>query len=265
MKEDSKYRLYGIVGTLLFHTLIIIILLLITFNRPPKPADDGGGILVQLGTVDEASGIFEPVKAEENIPEEASPEITEPDNETITQDVEETVNINTPKEEKKKTPEKKQNTKKNTEQPTKEPVRDTRLDKMASLFSNNSNNTGSRGTAEKGTGIQGSPTGNSNTGALTGVGGYGAYNLGGRGITGTLPRPGYDNSNDEGTIVISIVVNPAGKVISASVTPKGSTGDAASNPTLRERALNAAKKATFESVSRTGNQTGTIIYHFKQN
>ena len=63
--------MYGIVGTLLFHTLIIIILLLITFNRPPKPADDGGGILVQLGTVDEASGIFEPVKAEENIPEEA--------------------------------------------------------------------------------------------------------------------------------------------------------------------------------------------------
>lgn len=57
--------------------------------------------------------------------------------------------------------------------------------------------------------------GNSSTGAKTGVGGYGTFNLGGRSIgEGGLPRPAY-NVQEEGRVVVSITVNPAGQVIAS--------------------------------------------------
>ena len=50
------------------------------------------------------------------------------------------------------------------------------------------------------------------TGAKSGVGGYGTFNLGGRSIgEGGLPRPVY-NVQEEGRVVVSITVNPAGHV-----------------------------------------------------
>ena len=97
------------------------------------------------------------------------------------------------------------------------------------------------------------------------MGGYGGYNLGGRGLVGSLPYPEYDNSNDAGIIAISITVDPQGKVISAIATVNGSKGTAFSNPKLRASAEAAARKSRFERSTGSSNQIGVIIYIFKQN
>ena len=116
---------------------------------------------------------------------------------------------------------------------------------------------GSKGSTE-GTGVQGSPTGNSSTGATAGTGGYGTFNLGGRSIgEGGLPRPVY-NVQDEGKVVVTITVNPAGQVIGTSINRQTNTV----NPALRKAAEDAAKKARFNTVSGLNNQTGTITYYF---
>jgi TonB family protein len=107
-------------------------------------------------------------------------------------------------------------------------------------------------------GIQGSPTGNAPSGATSGTGGYGSFNLGGRSLgEGGLPRPVY-NVQDEGRVVVTITVNPAGHVIATSINRQTNTV----NPALRKAAEDAAKKARFNAVSGLNNQTGTITYYF---
>ena len=260
MKESSKNRLFGICGTVIFHVTLILILFLVTFSQPSIP-DDGEGILVQVGLVSESQGTLDS-SSDIQSQEKNSPEETIDDNEIISQETEETIQI-TPPEEKKKDSEKKE-IKKEEQKPV-QPKEDNRIkNQVANAFSKgkgSSNN--NHGSSSSGSGIQGSVNGNSSSGATSGSPGYGNYDLGGRGILGSLPRPGYDNSNDEGTIVVSITVNAAGKVIAASIT-KGSIGSAASNSTLLQQAINAAKKAVFTKSNNTGNQSGTITYYFKQ-
>ena len=90
---------------------------------------------------------------------------------------------------------------------------------------------GSKGDTE-GEGIQGSPTGNAPSGATSGTGGYGSFNLGGRSLgEGGLPRPVY-NVQDEGRVVVTITVNPAGHVIATSINRQTNTV----NPALRKAA-----------------------------
>jgi TonB family protein len=116
---------------------------------------------------------------------------------------------------------------------------------------------GDQGTGT-GTGVEGSPTGNATTGATTGTGGYGDFDLGGRSIgEGGLPRPVY-NVQEEGRVVVSITVNPAGAVIATGINRLTNTV----NPTLRKAAEEAAKKARFNAVDGVNNQTGTITYYF---
>lgn len=118
---------------------------------------------------------------------------------------------------------------------------------------------GNKGTGTTGTGLEGSPTGNSSEGKSTGVGGYGTFDLNGRSLgSGGLPRPVY-NVQDEGRVVVTITVNPAGQVISTSINKRTNTV----NASLRKAAEEAARKARFNSVDEVNNQTGTITYYFK--
>ena len=118
---------------------------------------------------------------------------------------------------------------------------------------------GSKGNADSGNGIQGSPTGNAAEGQTTGVGGYGTFDLNGRSLgPGGLPRPVY-NVQEEGRVVVTITVNPAGQVIQTSINKRTNTVNAA----LRKAAEDAARKARFNAVGGVNNQTGTITYYFK--
>lgn len=130
---------------------------------------------------------------------------------------------------------------------------------VAGLFGNGSG-TGSRGNTQ-GTGTQGSPAGNSNTGKVSGVGGIGTYDLGGRGLgAGGLKLPSY-HVDDYGTVVVDIIVDPKGNVIEASI----GKGTNTTNSSLRNESLRAAKQTKFAVVNTTNNQKGTITYKFNLN
>ncbi len=73
-----------------------------------------------------------------------------------------------------------------------------------------------------------------------------------------VPMPVY-NVQDEGRVVVTITVNPAGQVISTSINKRTNTV----NASLRKAAEEAARKARFNQVDGVNNQTGTITYYFK--
>lgn len=125
---------------------------------------------------------------------------------------------------------------------------------VTGAFGNNS------GTGDKNNGIQGSVNGNSANGASRGNAGYGKYDLGGRGISGSLPRPSF-NVNQSGTVVVKITVNAAGNVISAEPT----SGTTTASQELRKAATEAALRAKFKTAESAGNVTGTITYFFDSN
>lgn len=115
-----------------------------------------------------------------------------------------------------------------------------------------------KGESTEGKGNEGSPLGNSSEGVVSGTGGYGTYDLGGRSLAGALPRPSY-NAQEEGRVVVTITVSPDGEVVQASINHRTNTASHA----LRAAALNAARKAVFNKVTTLNNQTGTITYYFK--
>lgn len=142
---------------------------------------------------------------------------------------------------------------------TYEPERKKEIDKRA-LFSSAANkakkDTLAAQTSDKisETLKEGHASGNTKSGATEGMP---SAQLEGRQILGSLPLPSY-TENDRGTVVIRIVVDAAGNVTSAEVSPKGTT---TSNSVLRESARRAALKAKFSTGSSVA-QEGTITYIF---
>lgn len=275
IKRKSEY--IGALGALLVHVAVIALLILVSF-AVPRPDEEAGGIPVMMGDVDMAQGNFDPstmvdvdVLPEETPEAQPQPEV-ESEQEMITQTEEETVAIKPKTEPKKEKPkevkkpektaaEKAAEAKKLAEEKAereRKAAAEAARKRVAGAFGKGSQMGGSKGTAASGEGVEGSKDGNSSTGAKSGVGGYGDFNLGGRSLgAGGLPRPVY-NVQEEGRVVVSITVNPAGQVIATSINRLTNTV----SPALRRAAEDAAKKARFNSVDGVNNQTGTIIYYF---
>lgn len=272
MKRPEKEQLYGALGTIVFHVIVLIILLLVVMERPLQQEEVG--VPVVMGNVNEASGdAFEytevkvapqPSKIATDVPEPA-PSIDEP---LITQNDESTVEIPASEKEKNenKKPQKsaqeleKERLEREAEAKRQEAERIEREAnaKIAGAFGKGSSMS-SRGESEDKEGNEGSVEGNETTGAITGVGGYGAFDLSGRSLgEGGLPRPIYD-VQDEGRVVVNITVNRDGLVIAASINHRTNT----TNAKLRKAAMDAARKAVFNSVNTVDNQMGTITYYFK--
>lgn len=245
---DKKDKILGITGTLIFHIAIILILFFTKLYSPIE--DEGGGILVAYGTNYEI--VTE--KPSGYIP----PKVTS-STEEITQDSDEP-SISSEEEEKKR---KEEEERKEAERKAKEEEERKEAERINSLVSGALSSSSSQNGAES----KGSPNGNSQEGAESGNAGYGIYDLGGRGLKKgeALPKPSYDNSNDEGKLVVDIKVSPSGKVINASVNLTLSDYNISKNLSLRTRAIEAAKKASFEAINGTNNQDGTITYFFKIN
>lgn len=269
-------RIQGIVGTVIVHLVILLILLFVFIHG--TEVQEEGGVPVMLGNTELSQGDSDPYTLTEvdilNEPQmesvsEQTSDVEASEQEMITQDVEETVAV---------TPQKKKDTAKKTEkeQPKKTVPEKTReqieaekkaaaekaaaeaaAKKIAGAFGKGTT-MGSKGSGTTGKGIEGSPTGNGNVGKSTGVGGVGSWDLNGRSLNGSLPVPVY-NVQEEGRVVVTITVNPAGKVISTSINKRTNTVNAA----LRRAAEEAARKATFNTISGVNNQTGTITYYFK--
>ncbi|MBQ4590218.1 MAG: energy transducer TonB [Bacteroidaceae bacterium] len=288
----KKNKVTGLVGTLVLHVVLLILLFLIAISKPESQEE--GGVPVMLGNMEMAQGYADPytltdvdILDEPQLPTEVSapePVPTPPvESEMITQEDEPTIAV--PKKETPKPAPKKETVKKET--PKKEPVKpkekteaekraeaerlaaekkaaeeraaaEAAAKRIAGAFGKGTQ-MGSKGNATSGEGIQGSPTGNAADGQTSGVGGYGTFDLNGRSLgPGGLPRPVY-NVQEEGRVVVTITVNPAGQVIHTSINKRTNTANAA----LRKAAEDAARKARFNAVGGVNNQTGTITYYFK--
>ena len=287
MDRRKKGEYVGALGALLVHVAVIALLILVSFTVP-QPDEDAGGVPVMMGNVDAASGFDDPSLVDVDIMDEdaAAPAETAPElpseQDLLTQTEEETVTLKPKTEEPKKETVKPKEVVKPKE-PVKKPEKteaekaaeakrlaeekaererkaaeEAAKKKVANAFGKGAQMGGSKGTSASGTGTEGSKDGNSSTGAKTGTGGYGTFDLGGRSLgTGSLPKPVY-NVQEEGRVVVNITVNPAGQVISTSISPQTNTVNSA----LRKAAEDAAKKARFNTIDGVNNQTGTITYYF---
>ncbi len=270
----NKDDLYSLLGSVGFHLLILLVLSL-TILSTVVPEEDSG-VLVNFGNVDEAAGTFEPLNTGQEPMEETTPPppptpaVETAKEELVTQDVEESVALAEAKKKKEEQRKKEEAIKREQDRIQKEKLEQQRLadaqrqkelaikNKVAGAFGAGSAAGSSQGSGQTGTGNQGSPFGNSDHGANDGVGGYGSFSLNGRSIgAGGLPRPAY-TIQEEGRIVINITVDPKGNVIFAEI-GKGTNID---NASMRKSALEAAKRAKFNSISGSNNQSGSITYRY---
>lgn len=276
----KKNKVIGIVCTVVLHLLVLLLLFFLKLTVPAEQEE--GGVPVMLGNTELAEGEADPYtltevdmmpSEEPSSPQEAAeapaveqPMITQQDEPSL-QVKKETPKKETPKKEQpKKTPVKtetkpvnkpKEKTEAEKRAEAEKAAAQAAANKIAGAFGKGSQ-MGSKGNVS-GAGLQGSPTGNSSTGKTSGVGGYGTFDLNGRSLgSGNLPVPVY-NVQDEGRVVVTIVVNPAGQVISTSINKRTNTV----NPALRRAAEEAARKARFNAVDGVNNQSGTITYYFK--
>lgn len=289
----KKNKLTGLVGTAVLHAVLLLLLFLVAIHKPM--AQEEGGVPVMLGDVPQSQGNADPytltdvdIWEEPELPTEVADPVPVPEVETkaelITQADEPTVAVPEKKEQPKpKAVKTKKEPVKAKEQPAK-PKEKTEAEKraeaerlaaekkkaeekaaaeaaakrVAGAFGKGTQ-IGNKGTGTTGAGLEGSPTGNASEGKSTGVGGYGTFDLNGRSLgPGGLPRPVY-NVQDEGRVVVTITVNPAGQVIHTSINKRTNTV----NEALRKAAEDAARKARFNVVEGVNNQTGTITYYFK--
>jgi tonB family C-terminal domain len=272
----EKNDIIALIVSIIFH-LSILLVLYFTVLKTIVPEEDSG-IMVNFGNVNLAAGQFEPrgepASSDMTAAPPPQPAHPTPREEMITQDLEESVSLTNKKnEEERKKKEKKEQEearRKETEQRKVEAERKKQTDeqrrkeqairdRVAGAFgSTGGSENNNQGDAASGSGNQGSPFGNSDSGANEGVGGIGSFNLNGRSIgAGGLPKPAY-TIQEEGRIVINITVDPRGNVIMAEI-GKGTNIDHA---TMRKSALEAARKAKFNSIQGTNNQSGTITYRY---
>lgn len=132
---------------------------------------------------------------------------------------------------------------------------------VANVFgSQKGSESSNQGQGEVLAGNQGQVQGNTESANQVGSGsGYGDFSLDGRSHMGALPRPSF-NIEAEGVVMVRIVVNSEGHVISAELDLLGTDTD---NQKLRNAAVEAAKKAKFNAIQTKGNQAGSITYRFR--
>lgn len=264
MSTSSRNKLVGVVGTLLFHALLLCLLCLFVMAVPPHQEESG--VAVVLGNVNDAFGSEFAMSDVEIIPQPElsqqlpSAEDVSQEEPLVTQDFEESIAIPASNDE--KSAEEIEAERKAAEEAERK-----RIEKEAKAKADNliagafgkGSSMSSKGSLSDGEGTQGSKDGNSTTGEISGTGGTGVVDLKGRSLSPAgLYKPRYD-VQEEGRVVVTITVNPEGYVVKASINSRTNT----TSPALRDAALEAARKTTFNAVSSGDNQDGTITYYFK--
>ena len=263
-----KERIYGVLGTVVFMLLLFLLLWFVVIDSPYSYEDEG--IMVSFGDADFGGGIeteepaMRPSVSVSPPPAPAAPS----DNDLITQEDEESLALAKQRleEEKKKKAEEAELLRKQkeeqarleaeriakekalAEQRAKEQAAIDKANQLGSLFGQSNNNSGSSGTEGQSTN-RGNPVGQGSSGGNS-------WSLNGRSLTGKLVTPTY-NGQQEGVVVVSIRVNAAGRVISATL----GQGTTISDKETQRAAINAAQQAVFSEGS--ADVVGTITYKFK--
>ena len=259
MKEISKDKIIGIAGTVLFHALVLLLLYFLVLSKPPQEPE--AGLAVVMGEEYNMTEV-EIVKPEpEPAPKPTPKPVLQkpaPEKPMITQKSEESMvvdSLQAKEREEALLAEKREAERKRKE----EEAMAKAANLMANAFGKGSGmSRKSDEMAEEGS-SKGSPDSGMEYGA-TAASGMGTYDLDGRSLggDGKLPKPVY-NVQEEGRVVVTVTVNPEGKVISANINRRTGTTSLA----LRNAALNAAKSAVFNRINGLNNQEGTITYYFK--
>ena len=262
--KEREFSFLSALWTLLLHGGVIVLLLLLHLNKPVAQAESGVPVMLgNMGNLDTDYEFTEvnsmPAPAPVSVPVPVAPQ-AEPN---LTQNMEETVAIESGEKEETVTPTEE------VRQPTPEEIQ-AELERQAAQEAQNlmanafgrSSSMQSNAPTETDTDVQGTPgstEGNSSQGKPTGTGSYGTWDLGGRDMLGELPRPAYDGIQDEGRVVVTITVDPDGNVVDTRINNRTNT----TNLQLRNAAEQAAKKTKFNAIGGENNQTGTITYYFK--
>lgn len=253
MKNISKEKVTGIVGTVVFHVLLLILLLFIVMDRPPMEPE--AGLSVVMGedfAMTEVEIAPQPPKPQV----QPKPQKPTPDKPLITQNDEESISVDSAKSAEL------QKEKVSAEQEAEQKrLEEDAMKKASNLMANafgKGSSMGTKGYDKIDEGTSGAPESNMETGEKEGSG-MGQWDLVGRALAGDgkLPLPVY-NVQEEGVVIVAITVNPEGVVVAANVSPRTRTASLA----LRTAAVNAAKRARFNATSNVNNQIGSITYYF---
>jgi TonB family protein len=281
MMNDSKEKLIGVIATVLLHALAVLLLYFLVLDPPPAPEEQGVEVMI-MEVEPEVEELEEPeyqeipnALADASTPADPAPESQEdappalpvdpaPVEDPInTQEVEKSVVVkkSKPKEPKKKqplTPEMLAKQKEEAERKKREREEALALKAIEKEMS---------GTFGKGNKMKNQKDGNDSgrtkgkTGGKAIDSGKGvSFKVGNRKLgAGGLITPVY-NTQAEGKVVVNVIVEPSGKVVSASINAKLSN---TTDKGLRNAALSAARRTKFNEVEGVDNESGTITYIFR--
>ena len=254
--EEKRNKNKGIIGTILFHTLLLVMFLFmgLTYQDPP-PAEEG--ISINFGFSDEGLGEIEPEDTEEIteiVEEKIIEEQIESHDEILSQEIIETPAV-------KKT---EKIVKLIEEKPKEEVIEEKKpeINKKALYTGKKKNINKAQGNKDSQGNqglMDGDPNANNYIGGGIGIDGN-AYQLGGR---KAIKKPKPKGNQVSGKVVVLITVDRLGNVIYANAGAQGST---TFDKELLERAKKAALKTTFDTKQNAPkNQQGKIIYDFRLN
>jgi len=240
LDAEEKNKRKGLIASVLFHSILLILFAFfgLTYLDPPPEEE---GITINFGTTDFGSpSENENNPAEENM-EESEPTPVEPvptetvEEDILTQSEEEAPSID--KKEEKKEPVKEVEKK---EEPKPDKNLSKALDKWKNKKSEPSGGDGETNKAGDQGALDGDPNSNNYTGGGSGNGIQ--ANLNGRKM---IKKPIIrDDSQEEGIVVVDIIVDQYGKVLRATPGARGST---TTNSHLYKKAKEAALQTKFNA------------------
>ena len=256
MVEEGKNKRKGLIISIVLHTILLIIFAFYGMTYLDPPPEDQSAIPINFGDTDFGmmTDNTNPPSETESEPVEES---VEPDPvEAVEEDIATQNNDDAPSIDEKK--EKKEEI---VEPVEKEPERKpNRALNLADRMKKNDQQGGGDGTTDQ-AGDQGAQNGDPNSKNYDGIGGNGtgsSFNLSGRSRK-FIPKI-KDDSQDEGTVVVDIIVDKFGKVVRATAGARGSnTTSAILYKKAREAALNTKFNANPDAAEA---QKGTMTFIF---
>lgn len=243
--DEKRGRRAGAIAAAVYVAAWIALMLFasMSIERP----DTEQGILVNFGSVDDAGGKLDMALSDRSQRVSApKPQDVQPEEPMLTSEEEDAPEVvQSPKPRK----------------PQKEVVEE--QPNPRALFPGRTQGSQSKSEGQtEGEGNQGVEHG-SLDGAHTEGGGIGSggssFDLSGRMLVGSLPKPLY-NADEEGKVIVNIMVDAAGNVTSATK----AVGTSIADMELVGAALKAARQARFSAAEGQDVQRGTITYVFRR-
>ena len=248
-QSENKTKRKGLITTIALHAALLVLFAFygMTYLDPPP---EQGGMEINFGTSDDGLMSDNPTPPSESMPEPAQPKTADQvDEEVLTQDTEEAPAIVQKKVVEKEVVKEKQP----------EPKHNRTLNMADRMKSTNTNEGGGDGVTGKAS-DQGKINGDTNSKNYSGLGGSGSgpsFSLAGRSMKASPNIK--DNSQDEGTVVVDIIVDKYGKVIRANA---GARGSNTASPILYEKATKAALETRFSANPDADQQKGNMTFIF---